>query len=666
MASTRTAAVPAVPDVTDTSMERLAARAVSKVMLYATPWFVGVLVFGLGVALYYTLGGTTEWVAWSAVLTTMGVLVLTGVTYGQSHARGPWGKAHTTLSTFLAGMWVVACVIAGPGHPLIWRLGVIGGITVALTWDIRTAIRRKGWDAPGVIHDKLGFLFDQAHAMPGAKMKTVEQGDAKIKAKLELPAGEKIAEDAQKKAPYMESGMHLPPGSLTVTVDPDDASRADVVLSDPRVMKKPIPWPGPAWPGGSIADPLRVGVWQDLDVVEYCILGHHLQLMGMTGAGKSIGGCWNILGEAITRTDVAVFAADVTKGTQTLGPLAPALHRLETTPEGARAMLRDLQSKVKERTSQLAAKGLQKWKPGCGLAYWVIWLEECPDIFDTMSDKEMESFLSLAKALRSGGGSIFLSLQRSDYTQMPTIARGQLGNMCFGVQSSSDAAFGLSEAMQDAGARPELWENGQPGMAYLGAPTIARERIAMPLRTYAWGMKDGDFDDERASAAMREHAAKWPAAAKKVDTTTAALSQVSSSPAAGTTEPGEDQEEDEEVKNVSTEYLETDDPDPTVQADADDEIEELPEGDPPWEFAPPGRRMTAEERGAALMARLQELWDEGAREFSSGDFKPLWESTDISRAWIQKQLKKLDAAGVLGGYDDERQMYLMPERPELP
>jgi hypothetical protein len=58
--------------------------------------------------------------------------------------------------------------------------------------------------------------------------------------------------------------------------------------------------------------------------------------------------------------------------------------------------------------------------------------------------------------------------------------------------------------------------------------------------------------------------------------------------------------------------------------------------------------------------------DGGARDFSSGDLRTLWETTDMSRSWVQKQLKRLAAAGVLGGYDDERQRFLMPDRPELP
>ncbi|MBF8187299.1 hypothetical protein ITP53_16480 [Nonomuraea sp. K274] len=662
-----------VPVQEESSLAKVTAREVSRLVTLVTPWITGVFAYGLAVALHYILYSPDTIAGWSS-FTTICVLILTGVTYGQSHARGPWGKTHTTLSTFLAGMWTVAIVISGPGHPVLWRLGVVGGITMALTWNIRTVIRLKGWDQPGAVSDPLALLFGQGAekaGMRGVEATTVKATAHKVEGDVQLEQGRQTAEDLQKKVAYVESGIGLPPGSITAGIDPDDASKAKVTISDPRVMKHPIIWPGPSRPGLSIADPLGIGLWQDLDELDYVIVGHHVQLMGMTGAGKSIGGAWNVLGEVVTRYDVAVFAADITKGKQTLGPLEESLHRFETTKAGVKAMLKDLQPKVKERTDQLSAKGLQKWKKGCGLTYWLIWLEEFPDIFDCLSDKEQDDFLSMLKAIRSAGGTVVLSLQRSDYTQMPTLARGQLAKMCFGVENSADASFGLSERQQDAECRPELWTNAQPGMAYLDAPTLAEGRFAMPGRTYAWGLDDqGAFDDERANAAMRAHAAQWPAAAKQVDAATAALSRLAGGAQAATAPVGllerdADDDDDEEVKNVASEYLQTDDPDPEVTGGIDDEIEDLPEGDPPLTFAPPAQSMTVEERGAALIKRLQELWDDGARDFSSGDLKPLWETTDMSRAWVQKQLKRLAEAGVLGGYDEEAQRYLMPERPEV-
>ncbi|TYB50220.1 hypothetical protein FXF51_56690 [Nonomuraea sp. PA05] len=670
MAATRSKELATVSE--ESSLAKVTAKEVSKLVTLASPWLAYVLVFGVGCAFHVILDSDDpETIAWTMFLMAVAVLVLTGVTFGQSHARGPWGKTHTTLTTFLAGLWVCAATINGPATVVTGRLALIGGTTVALTWNIRTVIRMKGWDAPGVIADPLAFLFGQGAEKAGMKQveaKTTAASAHKVEGDVQLDGGRQVAEDLQKKVAYVESGIGLPPGSITASIDPDRADKAKVVVSDPRVMKHPIVWPGPSRPGLSIADPLRIGVWQDLDDIEYTIVGHHVQAMGMTGAGKSIGGAWNILGEIITRYDVAVFAADITKGDQTLGPMREALHRFETTKAGVKAMLAELQPRVKERTNYLTSKGLQKWKKGCGLIYWVLWFEEFPDIFDALSDKEQETFLSMLKAIRSAGGTIVLSLQRSDYTQMPTIARGQLAKMCFGVENAQDAAFGLSERQQDAECRPEIWTNAQPGMAYLDAPTVAEGRYAMPLRTYAWGLDDqGEFDDERANAAMRAHAVEWPAAAKQIDPATAEVSRLPGGAQAVATFPAnlEEEDDDEEVATVAREYLHTEDPDPGVGGDIDDEIEDLPDGEPPLTFAGPEQEMTSEERGQALMAHLQALWDGGARDFATRDLRPLWESTDMSRQWAQKSLRKLVDAGVLG-YDDDEQRYLMAERPELP
>ncbi len=59
----------------------------------------------------------------------------------------------------------------------------------------------------------------------------------------------------------------------------DVANQALVRISDPRAIRKPQPWPGPSKPGGSIADPLQPGIYQDSEVVSYAATGHHLQVM---------------------------------------------------------------------------------------------------------------------------------------------------------------------------------------------------------------------------------------------------------------------------------------------------------------------------------------------------------------------------------------------------
>ncbi|WP_395108669.1 hypothetical protein [Actinomadura sp. SCN-SB] len=651
-----------VATVEESSWERVKAAQASKLATLAPPWLIWPIVAGMGHTahtLWGQAGGQTA--AWSAIGLTLGTGVLSGVTWLVSHTRGILGRGSATVTTFATGMWVTSCSVAGIGQPVIGWFLLAGGVVTCAGWNIRTVIRSKH-GVSGVV-DPLAFLFDQGKGkagLDGARMATIKAGERKIEAAMALPAGQKTVADVQKKTEHIEGAMGLPPGTLTVSPDTDRADRAKATLSDPRIMREPIPWPGPSRPGGSIAEPLRPGVWQDGDDVEYVIVGHHRQDMGKTGAGKSIGATWNMLAEIVTRTDVAVFAADITKGEQALGPLRPALHRFETTKQGVRSLINDIHAQLKPRTDWLSARGYVNWEPGCGLTYWVLHLEEFPDIGEALGDAGMETLLKLLKAIRSAGGSVVMSLQRSDWTQMPTIARGQLANMCFGVANSHDAAFGLSEAQEDAGARPELWGSNQPGMAYLDAPGIDPARIAMPLRTFAWLDEHGKPD----TAAIAAHAAAWPAEAKTVDEFTAAIAR-NTTPALTAVHdaPGSSSAEDQDSEEWSPEDdLSTPDPDPSLTADIDDPIEDDPD-DQEWEFTPPDPTMTAAEARQTLRERLAEWLDEGRQDFTTADLSDLWTAAGLSRSWARKQIGQLREEGVLA-YDDTTQRHLLISRPK--
>lgn len=638
----------AVTEVHDTSWDRLWATETSKVLVYVPPWMMIAFTFGLGSAFHWILASDDPGtIAWTMFLMALCVLALAGMTWWQSHARSTGGRVHSTLSTLAAGLWVCAATINGSTAVSTGRLILIGGVTLALTWNIRSALRRKGVDAGELMQDPLKALFGAGADRAGiaADATTTMTGEHKAEASVQLEEGKAVAEDLQKKVPYIESGMRLPPGSITVSLDPDDASKTKVTISDPRVLKNRIPWPGASRPGGSIAEPMRLGLWQDLDALEYVIVGHHLQVNGMTGAGKSIGGAWNFLAEAMTRFDAAIFAADTAKKDQTLGPLRRGLHRFEVEIGAVRQMLRALHAEAPKRTDWLAAHGYQKWVPGCGLSYWIIWLEEFPKIYDALPDKEQEQFLELVKELRSAGGTIVMSLQRSDYTQMPTLARGQMAKWCFGLGSAGDAKFGLSEVQRDAGARPELWQNKVAGMSYLDAPSIPEERIAMANRTFDWGE-----DDQEANRRMRAHADNWPAAAKEVDEFTQIVAANYGADAAAGLNDGQDEEGEKPVGD----QVKTEDPSPDIKAGIDDPIEPLDDTKFP---ARKGARMEAGEARGVLLAQLAAWAREERQEFAVKDLKEVKERTGYtSRGWLNDQLTILCDEGVIER-DDEKRCY---------
>ncbi len=518
--------------VQDATMERIAVSAVSKVGVLVPPWAVLGLEAG-GAAISHAMWGAAPAVTWAAVGCTLGSTLLTSLTWLATHRRRMLGRVHSTVTTGAATGWFTVATITGVTADATSGALFFGGATLALSWNIRTVIRAQGdGDAAG---DALGSLFDRAKeqaGLKGARVRATEVTDHKVKGRMQLPPGEKTADDAVKATARIESGMQLPPGSVIVARDDDRADRAHVTVSDPRAIRRPIPWPGPSRPGGSVDEPLRIGIYQDGDEVEYRFIHHHLQIMGMTGSGKSIGGAWNLVAEIITRTDAAVFSIDVSKDDQTMGPLKQGLHRFETGKAGAVELIRAMHAAIPERTKWLAARGYQAWEPGCGLTYWYLHIEEIPKLFNELSGEDEERLAEILKEIRSAGGSVILSLQRADYTQIPTLIRSQMAKMCFGLSDPDDVKYGVSTRQRKADVEPHEWEDHYPGMAYLDGKSIRATHYAMPLRTFSWGR-----DSAEANAAMAAHAAAYPAAAKDIDHFTAALSRVQDAQGTASTAP---------------------------------------------------------------------------------------------------------------------------------
>jgi hypothetical protein len=405
--------------------------------------------------------------------------------------------------------------------------------------------------------------------------------------------------------------------------------------------------------------------------------------MGMTGSGKSIGGAWNILGEVITRPDAAVLAIDTSKDDQTLGPLRAGLARFDTDKADAVQLLRAVHAAIPKRTKWLAQHGFSKWERGCGLTYWVLWIEEAAKVMNSLSSKDEERLEEIVKEARSAGCTIVLSLQRSDYTQMPTLLRGQLAKMCFGLASADDARWGLSTRQQKLDTvEPEAWEANYPGMAYLDAPGVSEKHAGMPLRTFDWG-SDG-------RAVMDAHATTYAQANRRVDEFTAALialpttSTTSANASANGTVDGdvddswdggvdETEEEFDVVDDVFTEAATMDadlaDPDPAVttgirpdtpvqQPTADESAalaaQDAADGvDETGAAGEAARRLTPAEARQALDTWLADRASAGQRSFKASDdgLTDLRQQIGMGRSWTYKVLREQLDTGRLTLHD---------------
>ncbi|MGH3380734.1 MAG: DNA translocase FtsK [Actinoallomurus sp.] len=508
MARVRSSQVEAVEQA---SWERLAVKLVSKVAVFLPPWICGLMVVSAATLFHHLWGGkhAGSMTAWAVLGLCVSTVVLTGMTWLISHQRRQVGRIHSTVTVFLACVYVMIATIAGVGQPVVLFFELVFGGTLALTWDLRIVIRSQ--DGESGIRDPLTHLWERAREVSGfdgTSAKIVKVEENKVDAQVRIDDANKTVPDLQKKALNMETAMGLPPGSLTITADQNRADLAAMSISDPRILQTTLPFYGPLHAGGSAADPLRLGLYQDMDPVDLVFLNFHLMINGMSGSGKSFGGGWNLLAALMSRRDVSIIAADLTKADQSLGDAAEAIDWLVFTKAQANSLMDGLQRAVPARTAWLSAHGYKKWERGCGLQAVYVLLEECPDVIRVI---EEDDFVQLAKAARSAGIYLILSLQRSDYTQVPTIVRGQFGaKMCFGVENSDDAAFGLPEKVIQAGASPEDWGVDHPGMCYLSAPGIPMAKRIMPIRTYFIEPKQ-----------MRELAARFPASARPLDEVTA-------------------------------------------------------------------------------------------------------------------------------------------------
>jgi hypothetical protein len=663
----------------DTSWERLWANEVGAVLRIVRPWAVLGLVLGAG-WLAHRLWGHMPAVPWAVAGLVLAGTGLSAFTWAVSRLVTT-GRAHSCASVTAAGLWLTIATITGPLQSVTGGLLGIFGATAALSWNIRIHVRHKADSSGEGPAGRLSAWFADAAkeaGIAGAKLRVQAIEPTRVQATAILPPGEKTAADLLARVRHVESGGQVPPGSLSIAEDPDRADHALVVLSDPRRIRKPVPWPGPSLPGVSIAHPLRPGIWQDGRPVAHILPGHHVHIMGSSGAGKSEGGCWCYCAEIMTRPDAAIIGGDITKKSQTFGPLEAALHRVEYGRDGVRDMLTRLHKLIPQRTEYLADHGLTKWVEGCGLSYLIPWLEEVPDIFDALTSKEQDWFQSDVKALRSGGGSMVLSLQRSDWSQIPTIVRGQMASMCFGLYKDSDERFGLSEKQREMGASPSSWGTDHPGMAYLHYPGTPPDRVAMPMRTYAWGdLSSKERHDATAASAMAAHAAQYPAAARPVDDLTATIVTVHATPsgkhhaATGPARPvavitrpaspgAEDQDQDEtdeeEREDVCAEYLTTEDPTPELQADIDDPIEAKPD-DEPFDFER-ADSLPPDKAREVFADHLAQLRAQGRTALAARDFRPIMRP-GMGRAWIHARLNEAVDRGDLE-HDKDQGIYQFP------
>lgn len=453
----------------------------------ARPWIAATAQFPAACVSHAVWGGSP----WIAAGMTLGTVGLSAVTWLAGKEGGKQRKVHATATVAGGGSIFTSATIVGVFDPTMASIMALSGVVGAASWNLRDIMgaspqgeKGKSTDVTTVLKKS---LRDAVHLR-----KEIEVEPNRVVAPIQIEAGQGMtAAGIGHRIGDIAVELGISPDAITVRPHGDRADQADLIFIPVDELKTPRSWPGPLSLGGSITEPIRIGVYKD---GEEAVLwfpfdaktarnGTHFLIAGMSGSGKSAG-VSVALADILTRRDVEVWASDPSKGVQTFGPFLPYLDWAETTEAGASRMADVLPAVITARTDALGKAGFKNWSPEAfkklGMPYLVVLFEEVSRLLGEGVD-----FQKAVQEARSAGISIVMSLQRPSATTMPTDVREQLGGaLVFGVKSSTTSVMALPEDVIDEGARPEAWQNTKPGYAYLVAPGVPSDRYAVPLRTY--------------------------------------------------------------------------------------------------------------------------------------------------------------------------------------
>lgn len=629
----------------------------SRLAPYAGEWAGAVAgwVAGAGTHLLVADSEVLPWVTPGLTLLGTG---LAAVAWKAGAARGMVTRLHATAATALGGLWMTSCSIVAPWEQPMAGLYLYGGAAVALSFNIRRALNSGG------DHDGAGGLFEKIK-LAGVRTGPVAVSPNKVSVPLALPAGEVSIEDVQKHADKVAQVLGLHKGSVRIVGDPDNLSRGAMTIVPSDVLRHPQPWPGPSHPGGSIADPVVPGVYEDNEPQRLFFPGDKatqrqamtLIVQGMKGSGKT-GGAKNCWTEILTRRDVSLVVLDPSKGEQSVAFLGDSAHVI-TGHQACKAFMGRMPDAITARASQLGKWGYDEWTPEVftrhGMPYLVLWIEESTRVLE-----DAALMTRIAQECRSAGISPVFSLQKASFRQMNTDVRSQIdGVWCFGVKDIEDAAFTLSEEVIDAGARPDRWQNRRVGCNYLEAPGVEEERLVVPGRTFTG-------TDEQRAADIAAHAHLRPGLGALTATALGLPERPGGTPATtrGTvmtarTAMSADHSDldsmplpaDDELDALPVDH----EPDLEVDPDA-----ELPE-DPDMEL--PGGRPTRKQALDMIRSAIGELAARGQESITVRDL-PDPALLGRSRSWLSGVLVDFARQGLLveTGTDGNATRYALPMR----
>lgn len=294
---------------------------------------------------------------------TLTSVAITGGAYVIGKTTSKQRRIHSAITTALGAGWLTAACLAGPGAGPLDDLYLMGGPAVAVSWNVRQFMRHNpdnnGEGSDAGLLEKIGL----ARAKIGAAK--VEAN--RVSAPLALSPGEQTNEDVTKALGRLASALDLPTSATRYVPSPDSARRGELVIVPEDMLAETVQWVGPSSLGGSIADPLVIGRYDDGAPLVVWLPGDpeagrnstHVLVAGQSGSGKG-DAALNLLTEIVSRRDVIVWMSDP-KMFQDFGALRPALDWSVEGGTGTEIMVKAVETAIPMRTKWLGQHGYRQW-----------------------------------------------------------------------------------------------------------------------------------------------------------------------------------------------------------------------------------------------------------------------------------------------------------------
>lgn len=384
-----------------------------------------------------------------------------------------------------AGLWV-----------LTWRGWTADSvITYLITMGAASAmlattrlLRGDGTDArPGLFGDLADRVRELQDIGRAGRPKVV---DGRIVTEIEMQPGGDFGQLAKPEVRTAIASAHdVPAGGVRMVPDRNTPRKGRMEISPVDMLENPPAWPGLSAPGGSIAQPIRLAVYQTGKPVPLILPGDAktgrnaigvMVLLGQSGSGKTELQLM-LAAEARSRRDARVTYIDGRKGLQLPEAFRNSMHTfIHDAAEGER-FLEGLVDQVARRAAQIGGHGHEQWTAGC---------RQCPPFEVVIVDEASkfveseDALVELAESVRSVGVFLLLGLQRATGDRMPTSVRSTIGAViCMGVKNVAEGARVLSEETIQAGADPG-WKNTKPGALYAELPGTDPDDWSLPARTF--------------------------------------------------------------------------------------------------------------------------------------------------------------------------------------